>query len=157
MNSTYAVHTGEIALGDWNGDGRQDIAVAYRDSITLLQNQGPFPAVSVPVEVVSAFPHAGRQAGTRGVMVIIIRSTDAVEATHIQPETIRLGGAPVPQAGRSGRYLCQAIPMGKTSRPRLRCEVKASALTSEPSGTFLLQAVLNDGTRIKGETILKSQ
>jgi len=154
---TYSVQFGALTFADWNSDGRLDIAIAGGQGISLLQNQGPFPPVSVPVRVISRGPDSRQQIRTRGVIVMDIQSTAEVDASHILPESISLGGAPVRQAGGSGRFLCQAVPAEKNTQTNLHCEVEAAAVTSGPGGIVLLEGFMDDGRRIKGETALNLQ
>lgn len=87
-----------------------------------------------------------------GVIPVAILSSAVVDATLLDPASILLAGASVRMVGKSGRFLCREQDVNKDGLTDLVCDIEtAQFLIQTGASAAVLEAMLSDGRRIRGE------
>ncbi|MCL5289358.1 MAG: LamG domain-containing protein [Acidobacteria bacterium] len=91
-----------------------------------------------------------------GTVPVAIFSSEAFDATQIDPETVSLAGASVKMVGKSGKYLCSAEDVNQDGRLDLVCHVLTAQFMIEPGDSVAtLEALTFDGRRVRGEDTVR--
>ncbi len=86
-----------------------------------------------------------------GVITVAILSSDTFDATTVDPETVRLAGAGVKMAGKSGKYLSHEEDVNYDGLLDLVCKVyTAQFIIEEGVSVAVLEAETYDGQSIHG-------
>jgi len=89
--------------------------------------------------------------GSSGVIPVAILSSLVFDATTVNPDTVRLSGAAVRLAGKSGKYLATVEDVNGDGLDDLLCKVLTEQLLIEEGATTaVLEAQTYDGLSISG-------
>jgi len=140
-----------IVAGDLDADDDVDLAAVDFQGGRIAVFLNVAQVVEVPIDIHPGSEQNVIQLESHGVLPVAILSTQEIDATTVDPMTVRLAGSPVRRTS-SGKLLCQAEAVNDDFRVDLLCMVETDALQLSAGDTVAtLEAVTFDGTRIQGQ------
>ncbi|MBI4230830.1 MAG: VCBS repeat-containing protein, partial [Planctomycetes bacterium] len=149
-----------LGVGDFNSDGRQDVAVAgtRSDEVSILLNQAPCPVRSVRIDVKPGDCNNRIQPIPKGALPLAILGSELFDAAEVVPATILLSGAGVKVVGKGGKLLCRSEFVDGDDFRDLLCQIDGEQLVLGPGQEVLrLQGMTASGEPIRGEDIVNSE
>lgn len=141
---------------DGNNDGIGDtpyVFVGDQDNYPLMK---PYNIIQVAIDIKPGSDPNSINLSSADIIPVAILSSDTFDATTVDPETVKLAGAAIKMAGKSGKYLSHEEDVNSDGLLDLVCQVLTEQLTIEPGETIaLLEAKTLEGLSIRGEDIIR--
>jgi hypothetical protein len=145
-----------IVADDLDGDGDPDLAAVDFQGAGIAVFVNVFtPLLEVPIDILPDSDDNVINLESPGALPVAILSTEGFDATHVDPATVLLAGAPV-RRNPSGDLACRVEALDADARVDLLCKVDKEAMHLGPGDTVAtLEAVTFDGTRIRGQDTVR--
>lgn len=154
----------KVVSADFDRDGRPDAAdlavhfvectpkrYCFSIGVSVHLNQGPFPTLSVPLDVKPGDDANVVLPGSDGALPAAILSTVSFDALDVDPESLRLSGAVVLSPGR-GPLLCHTEEVSGDGLPKLLCQFDPAGIEVAPDeDRLIVEGRTFAGLSIRGE------
>jgi len=150
--------TGATFMQGGAGTGDPDFSVPWRIfNFELAFRLLGHPAIVIPVviDIMPGSPENTINVGSPGVLPVAILSSQDLDATEVNPETIFLSSAPVRFAGQSGSPLCQERDVNGDGLTDLVCNVETATFMDLGEAEAELTAETFEGEPIVGTDIIR--
>jgi hypothetical protein len=148
--------TQSIVTGDLNGDGLVDLAaVDFQGDRVAVFLHTPPPVLEVDIDLLPGSDDNVIRLGSQGSLPVAVLTTDAFDATTVDPASVRVAGAP-PRLDAKGDPDCHFEDVDRDHRDDLLCKIDKAAVQLHPGDTVaVLEATTLDGKAVRGQDAVR--
>ena len=135
----------KIIDGSWSAPG----IVPSNDWSAILQ-------IPVVIDIMPGSDTNSINIGSAGVIPVAILGSADFDVADIVPASVSLAGASVKLVGKSDKYLCHQEDVNLDGLTDLTCQIyTAEFFVEEGETTAILEAETLDGTKLRGEDVIR--